>query len=158
MIKTVAINAAMMMVSIALVTAAASLGGIYGTGDWYRTLAKPAWNPPNWIFGPVWSALYLAMAVSAWLIWMKRGTHPVGLALGLYAVQLALNAAWTAIFFGAHQMGWAFAEIVLLDALIVACVIAFWPVSRTASVLMVPYAAWVSFAAVLNFTLWRLNL
>ncbi len=155
--KKLAINAAMLVVSIALVTAAASVGGIFGIGDWYRTLVKPAWNPPNWIFGPVWSALYLAMAVAAWLIWRKRGTHSVGLALGLYAAQLALNAAWTAIFFGAHQMGWGFAEIALLDALILACALAFWPVSRTASLLMAPYFAWVSFASLLNLSLWRLN-
>ncbi len=158
MMKNVAINAAMLMASIALVTAAASLGGIFGTGDWYRTLVKPSFNPPNWIFGPVWSTLYLAMAVAAWLIWRQRGAHAVGLPLGLYAVQLALNAAWTAIFFGAHQMGWAFAEIVLLDTLILASAITFWPVSRIASVLMMPYFAWVSFASLLNFTLWRLNL
>jgi benzodiazapine receptor len=155
--KNLAINAAMLVLSIALVMVAASMGGLFGIGDWYRALIKPTWNPPNWIFGPVWSTLYLMMAVAAWLIWMKRGTHPVGLPLGLYAVQLALNAAWTAIFFGAHRMGWAFAEIALLDALILACVVAFWPVSRPASLMMVPYFAWVSFASFLNFTLWRLN-
>ncbi len=155
--KNLSMNTLILAVSIALVVAAASVGGLFGIGDWYRTLVKPSWNPPNWIFGPVWSTLYLMMAVAAWLIWLKRGARPVGLALGLYAVQLALNAAWTAVFFGAHQMGWAFAEIALLDALILACVVTFWPVNRSAALMMVPYFAWVSFASALNFTLWRLN-
>ena len=155
--KKLAINVLMLLASIALVSAAASVGGIFGVGDWYRALVKPSFNPPNWIFGPVWSALYLAMAVASWLIWMKRGTHPVRLPLGLYAAQLVLNAAWTAIFFGAHRMGLAFAEIAVLDLLILACAVTFWPVSRTASLLMVPYFAWVSFASLLNFSLWRLN-
>ena len=155
--KSLSKNTVMLVVSIALVVAAASVGGLFGVGDWYRSLAKPSWNPPNWIFGPVWSTLYLMMAVAAWLTWMKRSAQAVGLPLGLYALQLALNAAWTAIFFGAHQMGWAFAEIAVLDALILACVITFWPVSRSAALLMVPYFAWVSFAALLNLTLWRLN-
>ncbi len=155
--KNFTINTAMLAVSIVLVMAAASVGGLFGIGDWYKTLVKPSWNPPNWIFGPVWSMLYLMMAVAAWLVWRKRGTRPVGLALGLYAAQLALNGAWTAIFFGAHRMGWAFAEIALLDALILACAVTFWPVSRTAALMMVPCFAWVSFASFLNFTLWRLN-
>ena len=122
---------------------------------WYATLAKPTWNPPNWIFGPVWTALYISMAVAAWLVWRKGGLWQWPLAL--FAVQLALNAAWSWLFFGFHMPGAAFVEIVALLAAIVATTIAFWPKSMAAGILMLPYLGWVAFASVLNFTIWRLN-
>ncbi len=157
MTKRVAVSAAGLLASVVIVAAAASLGGLFGPGDWYRSLVKPDWNPPNWVFGPVWSFLYLSMAVAGWLVWMRRGERPVGVPLALHGAQLLLNAAWTPLFFGLHWLGLAFAEILVLEVFIIACIAAFWPVSRWAAALMVPYAAWVAFAAFLNFTLWRLN-
>ncbi len=136
---------------------AASLGAFFMPGEWYATLKKPSWNPPAWIFGPVWSALYTMMAVAAWLIWKRGGFAVQGRPLAFFLAQLVLNAAWTPLFFGLHQPGIAFAEIVLLWLAIVATLAAFRPVSRTAAWLLVPYLGWVSFATVLNFTLWRLN-
>lgn len=123
-------------------------------GEWYASLAKPSWNPPGWLFGPVWSALYLLMAVAAWLVWKRRGWCR---ALGIYLAQLLLNSAWTPIFFGAHEIGWAFAAIIALWVAIVCTMIAFLRVSKPAGWMLVPYLAWVSFAAFLNFTLWRMN-
>lgn len=143
--------------SIALTSGAAALGAMFGTGDWYRTLAKPPWNPPDWVFGPVWSFLYLSMAVAAWLVWRRR-QHPLAwLSLGVYAVHLAFNAAWTYLFFGRHWMGIALAEILALDVLILLTLALFWRVHRVAGALFIPYFAWVSFAAFLNASLWWLN-
>lgn len=139
---------------IVLTFLAPAAGAFSPPGAWYQTLNKPSWNPPPWIFGPVWGLLYLSMAVAAWLVW-KRGGQ--GHALRLYVVQLALNAAWTPVFFGAHEMGAAFLVIVSMWIAIWLTLRAFWAVSRPAGLLFVPYLAWVSFASVLNFTLWRLN-
>ena len=136
---------------------AASLGAFFMPGEWYATLKKPSWNPPDWIFGPVWSALYTMMAVAAWLVWKRGGFAAQRRPLTLFLVQLALNALWTPLFFGLHRPGLAFVEIVMLWLAIAATLAAFRPVSRPAAWLLVPYLAWVSFAAVLNFTLWRLN-
>ena len=136
---------------------AASLGAFFMPGEWYATLKKPSWNPPGWLFGPVWSALYTMMAVAAWLVWKRGGFATHRRPLSLFLVQLALNAAWTPLFFGWHRPGLAFAEIFLLWLAIAATIADFRPVSRAAMLLLVPYLAWVSFAAVLNFTLWRLN-
>lgn len=137
--------------------AAAAMGGLFPPGDWYASLKKPDWNPPGWVFGPVWTALYVMMAVAAWLVWRRGGWTRQGRPLALFLVQLVLNAAWTPLFFGLHRAGLAFTGILLLWLAIAATLLAFRPVSRTAMLLLVPYLAWVSFAAVLNFTLWRLN-
>jgi benzodiazapine receptor len=137
--------------------AAAAAGAVFMPGDWYASLTKPSWNPPGWIFGPVWTALYAMMAVAAWLIWKRGGFAAQHRLLSLFLVQLVLNALWTPLFFGLRQPGLAFAEILLLCAAILATLMAFRPVSRTAAWLLVPYLAWVSFAAVLNGTIWRLN-
>ena len=137
--------------------AAASLGAVFMPGEWYAALHKPAWNPPGWSFGPVWSALYSMMAVVAWLVWQRGGFATQRRPLALFLAQLVLNAAWTPLFFGLHRPGVAFAEIILLWLAIAATLMAFLPVSRAAAWLLVPYLAWVSFAAVLNGTLWRLN-
>jgi tryptophan-rich sensory protein len=117
-------------------------------------LEKPTWNPPAWIFGPAWTILYTLMAVGAWLVWKRKGwSRP----LVFYFAQLILNAAWTPIFFGAHELGWALVEIVALWVAILLTMIAFFRVSKPAGWLFVPYLAWVTFATFLNFTLWRLN-
>jgi translocator protein len=137
--------------------AAAAPGALFMPGDWYAVLNKPAWNPPGWLFGPVWSALYAMMAVAAWLVWRNGGFAARRGPLGLFLAQLVLNAAWTPLFFGLQRPGVAFAEILLLWLAIAATLAAFRPVSRTAAWLLAPYLAWVTFAAVLNGTLWRLN-
>ena len=126
-------------------------------GDWYAALHKPSWNPPPWVFGPAWTFLYITMAVAAWLVWREGGWKAQRRALGLFIVQWFLNALWTPLFFGAHRPGVAFGEIVLLWLAIAATLVAFWRVKKAAGLLLVPYLAWVSFAAALNFTIWRLN-
>ena len=136
---------------------AAAMGGLFMPGDWYAALKKPSWNPPGWIFGPVWTALYTMMAVAAWLVWRQGGFAAQRRPLAFFLSQLALNALWTPLFFGLHCTGVACAEIVLLWLAIAATMAVFRPVNRTAAWLLTPYLAWVSFAAVLNFTLWRLN-
>ena len=136
----------------------ASLGAaFFMPGEWYVALKKPAWNPPPWIFGPVWTSLYAMMAVAAWLVWKRGGFAARRGPLALFLTQLVLNAAWTPLFFGLHQPGFACAEIVSLWLAIAATLAAFRPLSRAAAWLLAPYLAWVSFAAALNFALWRLN-
>ena len=142
---------------LAVCFVAASLGAVFMPGDWYATLKKPSWNPPAWIFGPVWTALYAMMAVAAWLVWKPAGFAARRGPLALFLAQLLLNAAWTPLFFGLHQPGFACAEIVLLWLAIAATLGAFRPLNHAAAWLLAPYLAWVSFAAALNFELWRLN-
>lgn len=124
---------------------------------WFALLQKPSWNPPNWVFGPVWSVLYICMAIAAWLVWRRDGWAGARVPLTLFAVQLLLNGAWTGLFFGLRLPWIAFAEIVLLWCAILATLLSFARISPLAGWLFVPYLAWVTFAAVLNFTLARLN-
>lgn len=139
------------------VGAAGSVATTSAVRDWYPYIAKPAWTPPDWLFAPVWTALYILMAVAAWLVWKDREFPGHKTALTLFIVQLALNAAWSWIFFGAHQLGFAFAEILLMWAAIAATIWAFSRQSKLAAWLLVPYIAWVTFAAALSFAIWRLN-
>jgi tryptophan-rich sensory protein len=139
---------------------AAFIGSLFtstSVDGWYRTLPKPAWTPPGWTFGPVWTLLYLAMALAAWLVWRQRASSNVSVALSLFIAQLVLNAAWSAVFFGLQNPGLAFANIVLLWSAIAATMIAFWRITATAGWLFVPYILWVTFATALNFAIWRLN-
>ena len=139
---------------------AGGLGAIATTPEidgWYRTLAKPTWNPPDSVFGPVWTTLFILMAIAAWLVWQREGFKAAALPMTLFGVQLVLNVSWSWVFFGMHQPGWAFVEIVILWLAIVATTAAFFRRSQIAGCLLVPYLGWVSFAAVLNFTIWRLN-
>ena len=148
-----------LVLSLALAFAVSAIGGWVTAGSvstWYPTLAKPGFNPPDWIFGPVWSALYALMAVAAWRVWRTLGTVR-NRALVLYGAQLALNLLWSILFFGAHRADWALIEIALLFAAIIATTIAFWRIDRPAAFCLVPYAAWVGFAAVLNAAIWWLN-
>lgn len=124
---------------------------------WYAALAKPAWNPPGWLFGPVWTALYVLMGVAAWLVWRRGGWRAQRRPLGWFVAQLALNALWTPLFFGFHRIDLALLEIVVLWGAIVAMIAAFARTSALAAWLLAPYLAWVSFATFLTFTLWRLN-
>lgn len=126
--------------------------------SFYAALERPNWAPPGWLFGPVWSALYLAMAVAAWLVWrvpLRSRARSVG--LGLFVVQLGANALWSWLFFGWRLGGTALAEVLLLWLLIACTALAFWRVRRAAALLLLPYLLWVSFAAALNWSLWRLN-
>lgn len=136
--------------------AAAAPGIFFRPGEWYRGLAKPSWCPPDWLFAPVWSVLYLSIACAGWLVWREAGGGGAQ-ALAVYGVHLLLNALWSPIFFGLRRPGAAFAEIVCLWIGIVATIAAFHPIDATAAWLLVPYLLWVSFAVGLNFRIWRLN-
>ena len=140
--------------AIAAVASALTMPSI---GTWYAALNKPSWNPPNWVFGPVWSALYLTMAVAAWMVWRERGFYAAMVPLLLFGLQLALNCAWSGLFFAAHRPWLALADIVVLWCAIVATMISFARVSLLAGLLLAPYLAWVSFAAVLNFAVAKMN-
>ncbi|SKB00970.1 TspO and MBR related proteins [Prosthecobacter debontii] len=133
------------------------LGSLWMPGEWYAALEKPSWNPPSWLFGPVWTVLYIVMAIAAWLVWKKGEFKFQAKPLTWYFIQLGLNAAWTPLFFGAHEL---LASLVVLAALWVAIlmtVLLFRPASSVASNLMIPYLAWVTFASSLNYEIWRLN-
>lgn len=141
------------------------LAGIIGSvftvssiSSWYATIIKPALNPPSYVFGPVWTTLYALMGVSAFLIWKKGlDRKDVKVALGIFLIQLVLNTLWSIIFFGLHSPGGALVEIILLWLAILATIIAFYKISRTAAYLLLPYILWVSFAAYLNYSIWVLN-
>ena len=137
---------------------AAVFGAQFMPGEWYAGLKKPSWNPPGWIFAPVWIALYILMAVAAWLTWKRGGFVGQRPALLLFLLQLFFNALWSWLFFGRHQPALAFVDILLLWLCLLATTVAFWKVRVVAGLLLVPYLLWVSFAAALNFALWRLNL
>ena len=144
---------------LAVVFVAAAIGAAASVHarDFYAALARPAWAPPGWVFGPVWSALYTLMAIAAWLVWRARHFASVRTPLLLFGAQLALNALWSWLFFAWKLGGAACAEVLLLWCLIVATVVAFRRVSRVAAGLLLPYLAWVGFAAALTFATWRLN-
>ena len=142
---------------IAACVAAASSGGLFRPGAWYESLAKPSWRPPNWLFGPVWAVLYAMIAVSGWLVWRAAEPGAAALPLTIYAVQLVLNALWSAIFFGLRRLGLALFEMALLWVAILATIVTFYPIHAGAAYLLVPYLVWVSFAFVLNHVMWRLN-
>lgn len=145
--------------------AAAQMAGVIGSlftlpaiDTWYAALARPAVSPPAWVFGPVWTTLYTLMGIAAFLVW-RRGfeKREVRHALGIYAAQLALNAAWSYVFFGRQSPGGAFLVIVLLWVAIVATIVSFARVSKPAAWLLAPYLLWVSFAGYLNYAIWMLN-
>lgn len=153
-------QAAWLVAMLLICFAAAGVGGALtaqSVRDWYPTLAKPAWTPPDWLFGPVWTALYAMMAVAAWLVWRRDGWRGSRAALVLFGVQLLLNVGWSAVFFGLRQPGLAFAEIVVLWLAIAATALAFGRRSKIAGWMLAPYLAWTSFAATLNLAIWRLN-
>jgi tryptophan-rich sensory protein len=145
---------------LVLCLGAGGLGAIATTPEidgWYRTLTKPTWNPPDSVFGPVWTTLFILMAIAAWLVWKPEGGKAAAMPMTLFGIQLVLNVSWSWIFFGMHQPGWAVVEIAVLWLAIVATTVAFFRCSKIAGWLLMPYLAWVTFAAVLNFTIWRLN-
>lgn len=145
---------------IAVTLAAAGIGGAATSASvntWYPTLAKPDWNPPDWVFGPVWSTLYLLMSIAAWRVWRHAENPGRRSALGWYFTQLVLNALWSCLFFGLRNPGLAFAEVLVFWASLVVVLAKFARIDRPAAVLWVPYLAWVSFAAVLNGAIWWLS-
>jgi len=136
---------------------AALTSALFRPGEWYVRLAKPSWRPPNWLFAPVWTVLYLMIAISGWLVWREAGFAGAALPLAIYALQLVLNAAWTPLFFGLHRPDLGFLDIVLVWLSIFATIVLFYPIHAGAALLLLPYLAWVTFAAALNFAVWRLN-
>lgn len=137
-----------------------AMGGFATTSsvnDWFLTLNKPSWNPPSWLFGPVWSTLYAMMACAVWLVWKNKRFSECRTAVLFFAFHLGLNLLWSILFFGLQQPGWAFAEIILLWISILTCIALFYRHSKLASYLLVPYLMWVSFAGFLNYTIWSLN-
>jgi len=152
--------------SAALAAFAAATGLVYvvgglvtasSVGGWYQLLAKPPFNPPDWVFAPVWSALYVAMAIGGYLAWNGARDRDRRLAVGAYAVQLGLNLLWTLLFFGLNWIAAALAEILLLWAAVIGTMVLFWRIDRRAGWLFLPYAAWVGFAIALNAGIWWLN-
>lgn len=151
---------AMLLVLLAVCFGTAAVGAALTAGpvrDWYPTLRKPAWTPPDWVFGPVWTTMYVLMALAAWLVWRRAGWAASRTALGLFAVQLVLDAAWSGLFFALRSPPSAFAEIILLWCAIAATLSSFGRVSTLAASLLVPYLLWVTYAAALNGTIWRMN-
>lgn len=145
---------------LALCLAVSAIGGAAtasSVGTWYQTLAKPSFNPPDWIFAPVWTALYFMMALAGWRVWRREDLRRARWALSLFALQLALNLCWSIIFFGMRSIGAALVEILVLLLAIVATTVVFWQRDRVAGMLFIPYAGWVAFATALNAALWRLN-
>ena len=143
---------------LAAVGVVAAIGSLFMPDAWYQALEKPSFNPPSAVFGPVWTTLYVLMAIAAWLVWREPGPQPARRrALTLMITQLVLNALWSPLFFGAHAIGLALVDIVLLFVAVVLTTIAFARVRGLAAVLMVPYIAWVGFASVLNASIWFLN-
>lgn len=144
---------------LALVFVAAALGAIASrdAAAFYGQLAKPAWAPPASVFGPVWSVLYGLMAVAVWLVWREKGAAGWRRALSLFLAQLVANALWSWLFFGWHRGALAFADVLVLLALVLATTVAFWRIHRAAGALLIPYLLWVSFASALTWTVWQGN-
>ncbi len=154
-------NILKLVVSIVICQTAGIIGSLFTTPyipTWYATLVKPDFNPPSWVFGPVWTTLYLLMGIALFLVW-KNGfkNKNVPVAMAIFGVQLILNTAWSIIFFRLQNPGLAFIEMVFLWASILASMIYFYKVSKIASWLLLPYILWVSFAGVLNMNIWLLN-
>jgi tryptophan-rich sensory protein len=136
---------------------ASASGILFSPGEWYAQLRKPSWNPPGWLFGPVWTTLYAMMGVAAWLVWLRGGFKVQRLPLGLFIAQWVCNALWTCLFFGARNPLLGLIDIVILWVLLTLTLVHFWRVRPLAGALLVPYLLWISFAAALNFRLWQLN-
>ena len=144
---------------LVLTFVAAALGAVasVNAGAFYQQLTRPGWAPPAWLFGPVWSVLYLLIGIAAWLVWRERGFRGAGPALFLFLVQMAANALWTWLFFTWRQGALAFGEILLLWLLILSTIVTFWRVKPLAGALLIPYLVWVTFASALTFATWQLN-
>lgn len=149
-----------LIISLLMCQLAGFIGTLFSMSsipDWYVTLNKPVFTPPNWIFAPVWIFLYLLMGISFYIMWIKLDFHKFGFQLSLFIFQLVLNCFWTIIFFGLKSPLFAFIEIIVLWITILLCIISFYRTSKIASLLLIPYLIWVGYASVLNFEFWRLN-
>jgi translocator protein len=140
-----------------IVFAAALSGAIFGPGQWYRDLKKPSWQPPDWLFGPAWTVLYILIAVAAWRVWQRAEPDAVFLPMAVFGVQIVLNAAWSWLFFGLKRMTWALYECAALWASVAAMIAVFAPIDSIAALILLPYLAWVAFAGFLNWTMIKLN-
>ncbi len=141
-----------------LIGATSGFFTVTGVDSWYQTINKPSWNPPNWIFGPVWTTLYVMMGIALFLVWKEDiSTELKKIAIAFFIVQLILNFFWSFIFFNQQQPGWALVEIIVMWFFILLTIFAFAQVNKTAAWLLVPYISWVSFATILNYTIWQLN-
>jgi translocator protein len=143
-----------LIVFVLIVAAAAATGSLSAPDAWFNALQKPWFNPPTWVFPPVWSLLYIMIAVAGWRIYRMTG---MGFALGFWIAQLIVNAMWTPLFFGLHRIDLALADIVVLDVIVIATIFVFFRRDRIAGWLLIPYLAWISFATALTFAIWRLN-
>jgi tryptophan-rich sensory protein len=146
--------------SIVIAQAAGIIGSIFTASsvtNWFETLAKPSWNPPSWVFGPVWITLYTLMGIAAFLIWKRKQVSGAKSALVVYGIHLVFNSLWSILFFGLKNPGLAFAEILVLLILIIATIVMFLRINKWAGVMLLPYLVWVSFASYLNYTIWMLN-
>jgi translocator protein len=139
---------------VLMVFAAAGTGSIFQTGEWYASLNKPSWTPPNWLFPVAWSVLYVMIAIAGWLAWKAEG---VGTAVVIWAIGLALNTLWSYLMFERHDIFAALVDVSLMWITVVAFIAATWNLEPRAAYLFLPYLAWTSFAAALNFAVWRLN-
>ena len=150
-----------LIISILICQSAGLIGSFFTTPaipSWYATLQKPSFNPPSWIFGPVWLTLYTLMGIALFLVWQKRGEHRLAKpAIILFLVHLVLNAIWSILFFGLQNPLLALIDIIILWLMIITLTYQFWQIRKSAAYLLLPYLLWVSFAAVLNFAIWRLN-
>jgi tryptophan-rich sensory protein len=145
---------------LALCIATSAIGAFASidAGEFYAALTRPVWAPPGWLFGPVWSVLFLVMAIAVWLVWRVPHVHPSrSVAIGLFVAQLIANALWSWLFFAWHLGGAAFAEVLVLWLLIAGTLVAFWRIKPLAGLLLVPYLLWVTFATALNWALWQAN-
>ena len=148
------------IISIAIPLGIGALGSLFTTPEidgWFRTLQKPSWNPPDWVFGPVWTVLYVLMGIAFFLVWKADRQTGKSTAVTLYVIQLVLNLGWSFVFFNRHAIGWAVAEIAVLWLFILLTIFSFARFHKAAAWLLVPYISWVSFAAILNYTIWQLN-
>ena len=144
-------------VFLLIVIIAAFFGSMFEAGEWYHHIVKkPWWNPPPWIFGPVWAVLYLLIALAAWKVWLTGHYSRTG-ALMWWLIQLALNTVWSWLFFGLHRPGWAWLELAVLIGAVVLCIRAFHQISKPAANLMIPYLLWLIFAWFLNLAIWTMN-
>ena len=135
----------------------AIVGGFFKPGSWYLEIIKPEWTPPGWIFGPVWFLLYLIMGISASIIWKLKNTYNIMLPIVFFIIQLILNALWSWIFFGRHELLYSVIDIVVLLIMIIVTIILFYRINKKAGLILLPYLLWVGFATVLNYNIWLLN-
>lgn len=142
---------------VVLTFSIAAFASQFEPGEWYKSIAKPIWTPPGWLFGPVWGILYFSMSISAWLVWRQRPNTAVTISLMFYLTQLALNGLWSWLFFGRQWIGLALIDLIVLVITVAIMIVMFIRISKAAGFILLPYLFWISFAAALNFEIWRIN-